>query len=208
MLVRQRVLLPILVAMAAPAWLAAQDAHVHGVSRLEVAVDGEMLHLGVHLPGLDAVGFEQPADTDERRAAVVAAADRLKATDGWLGVMPEGACHVTNVRVDASGFGVVLDSAAGGIDTAAVASGAHEHGRDDHDHDHDHDHHHADGHDHDRHAGLVAMVEARCTGVPSAIDVRLAQLFPSVEMIQADLITAAGQSRAVLAGGETRISLE
>lgn len=188
----------------------AQAAHVHGVSRVEIAVEGNVLHLGVHVAGLDAVGFEHAAATDAQRAAVIDAAARLRSTAAWLAFEPADGCAVSTVSVEATGFDVAVDARAGG---GSGHSGHAAHGGEAGDAEHaglaEHAEHaeHGDESDHGDHAGFAAMIEARCPGEPSALHVRLGSVFPAIQQIEADLITAAGQGRVTLQGGETRIPL-
>ncbi|MEM9317504.1 MAG: DUF2796 domain-containing protein [Pseudomonadota bacterium] len=123
------------------------DAHEHGVSLLNIAVDGDQVVINLEAPGADIVGFEYEAST----AADIAAVDGALATLAdpmALFVMPDAA-------------GCVLDSTEVNL---LIEGDDHDHDHDDHgddahaEHDdHDHDDHgdeeHAehDDHDHDDH---------------------------------------------------------
>ena len=80
-------------ALAAP--LAAQEtrelgAHSHGHVTLQVAVDGDAVEMVLEAPGVDIVGFEHAAETDEQTAAVEAARATLSDPTA-LFVLPESA---------------------------------------------------------------------------------------------------------------------
>jgi hypothetical protein len=47
-----------------------QGVHAHGHGVLEVAVEGHELHLALHIPAVNVLGFEHAARTDAQRDAV------------------------------------------------------------------------------------------------------------------------------------------
>ena len=49
------------------------DAHEHGVSKLNIAFEGNVLKMELEAPGADIVGFEYEAETDDDKAKVAAA---------------------------------------------------------------------------------------------------------------------------------------
>lgn len=203
----------------------AQEAHVHGVSQVQIALEGESLHLAVYLPGLDTVGFEHGVVNEDQRAAVTGAVDRLRDTGRWLSFEPAEACAVVSAHVDAEAYGVNAGPASAVTPGTGGGPGAEPLRDRDHHRDHEHEHEqgaapetaapdpaHEDsagevGHGHDRHAGLTAVIEARCGQAPAALALGLAALFPSIGQIQADVITASGQDRVVLSAGQTRVPL-
>ena len=63
-------------AMAAPA-LAEGEPHEHGHATMQIAVEGNTLSVALELPGDDAVGFETEPSTDEDRAALAEAKEKL-----------------------------------------------------------------------------------------------------------------------------------
>lgn len=133
----------VLLSLSAPAVQADESrqlgAHVHGVSRLDVAVEGKTLEMALAAPGMDIVGFEHAPSSPAGETAVAEALAALRDPLA-LFVLPEAAgCKVEGAE-------------------AALELEEHGHDHDeDHDHDdgHDHDdhdekgHEHADGHDHD-----------------------------------------------------------
>ena len=62
--------------LAALAWTAHAEerrelgAHEHGHAKLNVAIDGSALALEIEAPGMDVLGFEHPAASEQDRAAV------------------------------------------------------------------------------------------------------------------------------------------
>jgi hypothetical protein len=52
-------------------------AHEHGCSTLDIAVEGTRVAMVLRAPGMDIIGFEHPAATDEQKAAVLRAKTAL-----------------------------------------------------------------------------------------------------------------------------------
>ena len=110
-------------ALALPAGARAEEehrelgAHVHGHGSLSIAIEETRLSMELEVPGMDIVGFEHAASTDEQTAKVEAAKALLQKPLGLF----------------------VLPAAAGcSVSAADVALEA--------EHDHDHDAHDHDGH--------------------------------------------------------------
>lgn len=121
----------VLLASVAATPLLAQEtremgAHVHGVSTLELAVEGSTIEINLLSPGMDIVGFEYEASSDADKDAVEAAIRAMLVPENIV-TLPEAAeCRLTEVL-------------------------AHLH-TDDDDHDMDEDHDHAEEAGHDHHA--------------------------------------------------------
>lgn len=110
-------------------------AHVHGHGTLNIAVEDNRVSMELEAPGMDIVGFEHEAGSDEQKAIVEKAKAELAKPLELFKVPAAAGCKVAQAKV-------------------AIESG-HEHGDDDHDEDHD-DHakgeDHDDDHDHEEHA--------------------------------------------------------
>lgn len=79
------------------------DAHEHGVSTLELAIEQKTLMLVLQSPGMDIVGFEHPASSESDTAAV-AEALRVLADPTHVVALPEAAaCRVTEATVELDG---------------------------------------------------------------------------------------------------------
>ena len=65
--------------LAALAWTAHAEerrelgAHEHGHAKLNLAIDGSALSMEIEAPGMDVLGFEHPAESDQVKAAIEAA---------------------------------------------------------------------------------------------------------------------------------------
>lgn len=183
-----------------------QGAHEHGVASLGLAVDGSVVTLDLEVPGDALFGFEHRPRTDEERATVQAALDRLRADGGDL------------VAFDAS-----LQCSFGSVEILeAPSSESEDHAGEDHhaegaDHDpadhhpdgqHDPTHHpegmpdhdHEEGGDHDEaeHSEVHASITWTCAASPEGFPARLAvsELLPAAELVDLTVITSKGQAGA------------
>jgi len=71
---------PMILAVAVfafPASAHGPGAHVHGIAKLDVAIEGDTLTLGLESPLDNLLGFEHMPRTDKQKAAVRAMADTL-----------------------------------------------------------------------------------------------------------------------------------
>ncbi|MGD9507331.1 MAG: DUF2796 domain-containing protein [Geminicoccaceae bacterium] len=92
--------------LAALAWTAHAEerrelgAHEHGHARLNLAIEGSALALEIEAPGMDVLGFEHPARSEQDKAAVEAAKATL-ADPLALFVPPTAAgCRAVEAAVD------------------------------------------------------------------------------------------------------------
>ena len=194
------------------------DAHEHGVSTVQIAVEGRTMSLDLAAPGMDIVGFEYVPSIDADTAAVAAAIDLLQ-QPGTIVTLPEAA-------------GCSLTSASAELETEDHHAEAHtDHAKDDHaegDHadeehagnDHAHDDH-ADedhvGHDGEeghangaRHSAFHASYAFDCTA-PEALT-RLTfsffDRFPNAEKIEVQYVTDAGAGSAEVTRDVAELTLE
>ncbi|MFQ6552177.1 zinc uptake protein ZrgA [Aestuariibius insulae] len=170
------------------------DAHEHGTSTFDMAIDGSTVTVDFHAPGADIVGFEYAAESDADLAAIETTLETLK-TPLDLFVFPSSAaCTVTEARVD-------LES---------------EHDdHEDHGHDHDHDaHDHADA-DHEAHAEEAGHTEFHASYVfdcenssaLTEIDFAFFEVFPNAKEVNVQLITASGAQAYNVESAEPQLSL-
>lgn len=72
-----RIAVLLLCSLILPATAHEPGAHVHGIAKLQVAVDGNILTLGFESPLDNLLGFEHMPRNDKQKAAVRAMAERL-----------------------------------------------------------------------------------------------------------------------------------
>jgi len=126
------------------------DAHVHGVGKLNIAIDGTTVAKEFHAPGADIVGFEYKAQNDEDLAAIEAALQTLSDPLNLFGWPEAAECTVTSASAE-------LETEEEHDDHGDDDHDDHDHDKEDdhgdHDEDHDdHDHDEEDNHDHAEHA--------------------------------------------------------
>ncbi len=176
------------------------DVHVHGVSTLELAVEGSVIEMNLHAPGMDIVGFEYEAGTDADKDAV-AAAIRVMLLPENIVTLPEAAeCRLTEVL-------------------AHLHSGDHEHEDEEHhDHaegeDHAHEDEHAEGEDHDHgqsaeHSEFHASYSFACTHPEeiTTIGFPFFDHFKSAQQIEAQYVTDAGAGSAEIGRDAPELTL-
>lgn len=90
-------------ALAGPVAHASQGhrAHVHGVARMTLALDGAHLQAELELPLDTLVGFERAPRTSAEREAAAAALARLRDAANVLRISPDKSCQVSDVQVQA-----------------------------------------------------------------------------------------------------------
>lgn len=170
-------------------------AHVHGHGTLNIAVEGNRVAMELEAPGMDIVGFEHEASSDEQKAAVEKAKAEL-AKPLILFKIPDGAaCKVAEAKV-------ALESEHEGEHGDEHEDHADEHGDhakgEDHD-DHDHEEHADADHDddHDHHHSAFHVTYALDCGKPSnlsSISFDYFKQFAGARSLTVNVVTAKAQS--------------
>lgn len=162
----------ILCCMVAPAFGAHDHdhhAHVHGVAKLDVAVEGGQIDLHLESPLEALLGFEHAPKTDKEQAAVSRMQQALKQGGRLFSPTTAAACKLVSVQVEAA----VLEAGHGPHD---------EHGQP------------------EEHGDLDADFRFICAHPDklTGMEVRLADTFPGVRRIDAQVVSGRGQSAARL----------
>ena len=214
-----------------PAMAGPGHAHEHGVTHLDLVLDGGALAVRLQAAGHHIVGFEHSAETDEQRAALAAAKAAL--ADGAALIVPAAAaqCRLRKAEVTAPGTtGAAHDHGhdhdhghhgdhahghahghgghAGHGAAAAGAGHGHGHGHGHHDHGH-HDHHDHGAHHEAGHGDWTAEYRFDCAR-PAAlaqIDLGLFEAFPATTEVRYQLLAPHGQAGGVLEAGRARIAV-
>lgn len=155
--------------------LQALPAHVHGKAQLQVAIEGNEIHLVLESPLDNFLGFEHSPKNDQQRQLVKSMAAQLRQA-GKLFVTPKDCeCHVKTVKLSSP----VL---------APELLGNH--------HKTEPDAHQLSAQDEDSHAGLEAEILLNCgnSEALNMIDVQLFKSFPSLHELQVEMVTVKGQS--------------
>ena len=156
-------------------------AHEHGIARLGLAVDGTRLTVDLELPAESVFGFEHAPHTEQERATVAEALDRLRTGGARLLAFPDGAtCALDSAEVHAPG-GVEDDHA--GEDQPPHTDEGHEH--------------EDEGNGHEDVHLLASLTCSREPLGPASL--RFADLLPDVEQVDLTVFTAAGEAAARVA---------
>ena len=171
------------------------DAHVHGVSTAEIAVEHGKAEINIQAPGMDIVGFEYEATSAEDKDAVEAAI-RIMLMPENVVTLPEAAgCRLTEVLAHLHGGDHDHD------DTDA-------HMDDDHDHeDHDEEHDHADEAQHSEfHVSYAFACEDE--DALTTINFPFFDQFGNAQEIEAQYVTESGAGQAEITRDAPELTLE
>lgn len=89
----------LLLAACACAAHAAGPAHVHGVARLDIAVDTQRITLHLESPLDNLLGYERAPRTDAERRQADALLARLRAADTMFRIDPAAGCTLAQVEL-------------------------------------------------------------------------------------------------------------
>ncbi len=185
--------------------LANQEAHVHGIAELTVALEGNRLEMHLESPAANIVGFEHQVSTNKQHHAVKTAEKRLESPQKLFSFAGTN-CSTQQVSVDLSAV-------------TGLKEESHEHHTDE-EHAH-HDDHHGEKHDdhgHDEHdahhekthSDIEARYHFACKQGEKlkSISVNLLDHFPGIEELHTQWITEAGQGAAELSAKSKVIHLK
>jgi len=214
--------------LAAPAFAQdtrEMDAHVHGVSKAEIAVEHGKVEINLLSPGMDIVGFEYEATSAEDKDAVEAAIRTLLMPENVV-TLPEAAgCRLTEVLAHLHSGDHDHDDAHEHMDDDHdhddhADGDDHDHEEhaegDDHDHDHDHDEDHAeDDHDHDhddeaQHSEFHVRYAFACEDEDAltTISFPFFAQFGNAQEIEAQFVTETGAGQAEITRDAPEMTLE
>lgn len=195
----------------------AEDAHVHGEAILQLVIDDSGALATFKSPAADIVGFERHPETDAEKQAVADALAQLSDFTA-LFTLPEAAgCTIDHAHADFE------------VEAAGDDHEDHDHHEEGEEH-HDEDEHHEEGeehhddheghdehehHDEDEmqaeagHAEFHAEFEMTCADTSSltSLQTSVFDLFPSLEALEVEAVTPAGQSGAELTPQSAEMSL-
>jgi len=156
------------------------DAHEHGVGELNIAIEGNSLHIELESPAMNLVGFEHQPRDKQQLAAVKQAVAQLKEGDKLFVTTAKARCSLQESEVE----------------TALL-----------HQEEDDHD---EKGKEHEEaHADFEATYRFECLK-PAALDsitVQLFSLFPATEELEVQLLGENRQTALELTATNSRIEL-
>ncbi len=194
----------VLLASVAAAPLLAQEnremgAHVHGVSLLELAIEGNSVQMNLTSPGMDIVGFEYAPSTDADKDAVEAAIRTMLMPENIVTLPDAAECRLTEVLAHLH---------VGGDDHKDGEKHDHAKGEDHAHEDHakDEDHAHEEGAAHSElHARYIFACEhpekVTTVGFP------FFERFQNAQEIEAQFVTDAGAGTAEISRDAATLTL-
>ena len=192
------------------------DAHEHGVSTAEITVEDDRLVIDLYAPGMDIVGFEYEAESDEDRAAIAQAVMQLTRTEEIVTVDEAAGCLPIEV------LSHLHDEDHEHEEAHAHMEGEEEHGDEEHGGEEHEGEEHAeeDGHEHghddemaeggDSHSEFHARYIYDCTDTSAIASIAFPffDAFDNAEEIEAQYVTATGSGAGELERGGATLSLD
>lgn len=175
-----------LAATAAQAHGKGPGAHQHGVAKLAVAVDGEMLEIRLDSPLDNLLGFERAPRTDRERQAVRQMAQRFHSGEVFTPT-PAAQCSIAGAELssDVLAPALLAQAEAAGTEAAAAPQAKK-----------------------DGHADIEATLRWRCAnpGALKSVDVGLFKAFSRFRQIDTAVAAAGGQRGLRLTRQQTLVS--
>ena len=166
------------------------EAHVHGIAHLNVALEGATVHIELESPAANIVGFEHKPNNEEQKQAVEQAVTALEDGAKVFTLTPAAGCEPTATEVE----WVMTDE--DGHEEHAESEEAH------------HSEAEETGHDGEKtHSEFHAAYRFTCAEPDqlSGLEVKLFELFPATEEIDAQIIGRQGQTAAELTAAAPRV---
>ncbi|MEE2995792.1 MAG: DUF2796 domain-containing protein [Pseudomonadota bacterium] len=168
----------------------AHDAHQHGVSRLNLVIEGTRLEMELESPGSDIIGFEHPPANKADRAAIANAVRLLKDSSKLFALSAAAECRLASAEV------------ASPAEAQKKKHHVHGHGNQKNDH-HDEN---ARG---EEHSDFYAHYRFACNhpNKLTHIEVKFFDVFPRAKEIDVRAVTPRNQFRRELTTGKSRLTL-
>lgn len=175
------------------------DAHLHGAATLNVAVEDNSLYVELTSPAIDIVGFEHQPKSDEQKAAVSQAIATLEAGTELFALPDAAGCRLTEASV--------ATELSDRHDEHEEHSGHEEHGE--HGHGEHEEEAHASEEEGEVHSEFMATYRFECAQPQQLqqINTNLFSTFPTLEEIEARVLTDSGQTAAELTPTQSSLSL-
>ncbi|MCB1800776.1 MAG: DUF2796 domain-containing protein [Gammaproteobacteria bacterium] len=165
-------------------------AHVHGIASLNLALEGDEVHVELDSPAANIVGFEHAPSSEADHAALDKAVATLKDGDRLFRFNVEAGCRMEKAEVTSS----LLH------EEHAVHEGKHDH--ENHE-EHGHAKHEQDKREHEAesHSDIEAAYHFECEhpGKLTQLTVELFETFPGTERLNVQYVIESKQGAAELA---------
>lgn len=176
------------------------QAHVHGIAHMNVAIEGDTVHIEFSSPAANIVGFEHHPETAEQKKAIEASIEKLKAGDKLFKLSPKAQGKLTKSVVDTD-----------------IINASHPESHAEHSDEHDKHHksdkkhgkeeHHTN--EHESHSDYKAEYRFVCKRPEklAQIEVMLFDIFPGIEHIEVQILTEKTQTALELTAKKNKIAL-
>jgi hypothetical protein len=156
-------------------------AHVHGIAALNVALEGEEVHVELDSPAANIVGFEHAPSSEADHAALDKAVATLKAGDQLFKFNPEAGCRMEKTAITSA----LLDE---------------EHGKHGSEHADDHGHEKKEVHGDETHSDIDAVYHFECDqpGKLTQLTVELFEAFSGMAELSVQYVIETKQGAAEL----------
>jgi hypothetical protein len=159
------------------------SAHVHGVSELNIVIEGNRLEMQLRSPAMNIVGFEHKARTEQQIRKVKQSEVKLN-DHRALFSFSSGGCRLTQAQINLANL----------IKKNAIEKDVHDH------HKSELDHHHEKEDEHGDHSEVVAHYYYDCEDMDdlSSLSLGFFAVFPAMQKINGIWITTSGEGAAAL----------
>ncbi len=171
------------------AWMpqaqARQHAHVHGVIKLDIAVDAQLLIIQMDSPLDSLLGFEHTPRSAAEKLAVQRLVHSLRAADQRFKINPQAGCTLRKVELVSSTLGLGPTSSAWAASADSAAPPAEP-----------------------AHGDVDGTFEFNCTNTAkiTSIDLGFFDAYPHARQIEVQVATPKGQFKRVLSRPATRLN--
>mgnify|MGYP001828388177 FL=1 len=171
-------------------------AHVHGIAALNLALEGEEVHVELDSPAANIVGFEHAPSSEADHAALDKAVATLKKGDQLFRFNSEAGCRMEKARVTSA----LLDEDHG--------DRANDHGHEKEEargHDErEHEEHGHEEHEGETHSNIDAAYHFECAqpGKLTQLTVELFEAFPGMEELNVQYVIESKQGAAELTAND------
>lgn len=168
------------------------DAHVHGIAALNIALEGEEVHIEFDSPAANIFGFEHAPSSEDDHAALNRAVATLKDGDRLFRFNNDAGCRMERVNV-----------------TSALLDEEHDEHTEKHSDDHDHEEKGGDNHEKhedegETHSEIEAGYHFECDqpGKLMQLTVGLFESFPGTEKLKVQYVIESKQGAAELTAAD------
>jgi hypothetical protein len=159
--------------------VSAHEAHVHGLARMNLVVEGQTVDIDLRMSLADVLSFEHEPETDAQRKEDRDMVSVMRKADALFVLPPDAGCRLGEVSLESDA-----------VSDAALSPGG---GRGEKEHDADH-------HDGHGHGDLDVEISFTCRNPEKLNGIRVGMFgaFPNLRKMEVRMVTPGGQSAATL----------